>query len=130
MKAPVMPDSASDAELVREALRQALRQWRMYAELEEGRELDHEDSPEALLYRSCLSRLASLSRQEGWRPINEAELNCDVLAFWEKSNTMEVAERSEHVNEHGHSWLVDGDFVSNPTHWMPLPAPPPPGASS
>lgn len=38
-----------------DCLGQALRQWKMYAELQENRNLDTEDSPEGVLYRELLT---------------------------------------------------------------------------
>ena len=37
------------------ALRQALRQWKMYAEMEPDRDLSAEASPEAAMYREALA---------------------------------------------------------------------------
>lgn len=39
------------------AFRQALRQWKMYAEMQEDRDLMTEGSPEAELYRAALTLL-------------------------------------------------------------------------
>lgn len=37
------------------ALKQALRQWKMYAEMEHDRDLNTEASPEAEMYRAALA---------------------------------------------------------------------------
>jgi len=42
---------------MREALEQSLRQWKMYAELEEERDLEAEVTPEADLYRLARAAL-------------------------------------------------------------------------
>jgi hypothetical protein len=48
--------AAGDRILALEAqLRQALRQWKMYAELQEERDLLTEASPEAEMYRAALA---------------------------------------------------------------------------
>lgn len=44
-------------ERLRDDLRQALRQWRMHAEMYEQNDLEHDDSAEALLYRQILARV-------------------------------------------------------------------------
>lgn len=43
---------------MREALGQSLRQWKMYAELEEERDLEAEVTPEADLYRIARAALS------------------------------------------------------------------------
>ena len=49
----VMLRRINDKNEIKDALRQALRQWAMYAE-NEGRDLDTEDTTEALVYRQSL----------------------------------------------------------------------------
>lgn len=48
-----------DCAKLRDNLSQALRQWRMYAELDEDRDLEKEASTEAELYRELAAALAS-----------------------------------------------------------------------
>ena len=42
---------------LRDHLSQALRQWRMYAEMHDEVDLDHDDTAEAVLYRQLLETL-------------------------------------------------------------------------
>ena len=49
--------AADRIEQLRDHLSQALRQWRMYAELHDEVDLEHDDSAEALLYRELFSAL-------------------------------------------------------------------------
>ena len=58
----------TDVERMRDALSQALRQWRMYAGLEELRDLSTEDSNEGRIYRDCR---AALSASQGSGDVNE-----------------------------------------------------------
>lgn len=50
-------EAADKIELLRNRLSQALRQWRMYAEMNEDRDLAKDDDVEARLYRELASAL-------------------------------------------------------------------------
>ena len=51
------PATIEEHKALRDHLRRALNEWRLYAEITGDRDLDHEDSAEALAYRAALETL-------------------------------------------------------------------------
>jgi len=58
----------------------------------------------------------------GWKPISTAPKDgTEILGYWARSKVYGLTEWR------GDGWIdEEGDPVSDPTHWMPLPEPPTP----
>lgn len=66
----------------------------------------------------------------GWQPIDTAEIHAfDAECWWASGDYVLVWDRGIFVAWYGHTlagkgrWMA-GSEVVQPTHWMPLPAPP------
>ncbi len=61
-----------------------------------------------------------------WQPISTAPKDgTEVLAFWSNSCSMGIVLHETRPNRQGRHWCDEEGYVSDPTHWMPLPDPPP-----
>lgn len=68
------------------------------------------------------TKVVALAR---WQPIKTAPHDgSEILAYWDQGKVMSIVAYSLSPNREGWQWADDTGYVSNPTHWMPLPDPP------
>lgn len=60
-----------------------------------------------------------------WKPIESAPRDgTQILAWWKKSNEAQVVYFSAEKSRMGDRWCNECGYISDPTHWMPVPAAP------
>lgn len=123
---------------MREALRQALRQWKMYAECEPDRDMKTEVSTEAELYRAHWA-LAERKKVEmtDWQPADTAPKDGRVIlaALRYRDDCGDAGILTVQWHAPWGQWVMAGCLVgiqnnvkdeenADLTHWMPLPPKP------